>query len=285
LIRKGLPAGERLRSPEYGGGCRPSWYLSLPVKNRASPPVVALVVPCHNETDRFDGDRYVEYVARHPHLHITFVDDGSMDGTDRMLEELVKRDPAQLRWFRIAPNLGKAEAVRRGMLRVLEDEPRFAGYWDADLASPLEEIEHLRRCLERHGDLLISMGARVRMMGRRIQRPAWRHFVGRVYAVYVRELLDLQAYDTQCGAKLFRVTPGTSTLFQEKFTGRWVFDVEILLRLRDQLGGRGLRERVREVPLESWEDVGESQLHLHDYLLTARDVWRLHLRHPRAKAL
>lgn len=245
-------------------------------------PVVSLVVPCHDEAKRLDGDAYVEYVARHPHVQITFVDDGSMDGTDRVLEALVGRAPGQLRWFRIAPNLGKAEAVRRGMLRVLRDHPRFAGYWDADLSASLEEIQHLRRCLDRHAELVLAMGARVSMIGRRIERPLWRRAAARGLAWFCELVLDLPAYDPQCGAKLFRVGPRTESLFQERFVGRWVFDVEILMRLRDQLGDTDLADRVREVPLEGWTEREPGHLHLHDYLLTARDVWKVHLRHPRA---
>ena len=128
-------------------------------------------------------------------------------------------------------NAGKAEAVRAGVLRALELEPDSAGYWDADLATPLDAIPHFLRVFEERPQIELVMGARVHLLGRHIERNPLRHYLGRVAATLIALTLKLRVYDTQCGAKLFRTTPVMREVFAAPFASSWAFDVEVLARL------------------------------------------------------
>ena len=221
---------------------------------------VAVVIPCYNEAQRLPAEAIATFLRSHPSLAFVLVNDGSSDNTPRVLEELAAQSPDRINVVSLEKNHGKAEAVRQGILAALERPPQFIGYWDADLATPLEEIERFRSILVDRPQLLLAMGSRVRLLGRHIERSAARHYLGRVFATCASLALAMPVYDTQCGAKLFRVTPEVRTIFEAPFRSRWIFDVELLARLRQACGGAKLDERICEVPLESWRDVRGSKL-------------------------
>jgi dolichyl-phosphate beta-glucosyltransferase len=127
------------------------------------------------------------------------------------------------------------------------------------------------------------MGARVKLSGRHIERRALRHYLGRVFATLAALVLDLHVYDTQCGAKLFRVSDALRAMFAEPFVSRWIFDVELLARFLNQHAARGLvpaaRECIYEFPLEAWEDVGASKVKPRDFLAAPLELWRIHRAH------
>jgi hypothetical protein len=152
------------------------------------------------------------------------------------------------------------------------------GFWDADLATPLEAIDRLREVLTERPGIEIVFGSRVAMLGRRIQRRPIRHYAGRAFATVVSIVLGLPVYDTQCGAKVFRCTPVLPTLFEEPFLSRWVFDVELIARRiraeqHDQLPPTA--GAIFEFPLEKWTDVPGSKLRLHDFVRATWDVLKI----------
>jgi dolichyl-phosphate beta-glucosyltransferase len=220
-----------------------------------------IVVPCYNEANRLDGPAFERALELDPKLEFLFVDDGSKDDTFGVLQQLAARVPGRITLLRLERNQGKAEAVRRGMLQALQLEPELAGYWDADLATPLPMIAKLAAAFE-NPNLLVVLGSRVHMLGTNIERKPLRHYIGRAFATLASSLLDMSVYDTQCGAKLFRAGPVARSLFERPFELRWCFDVEILARLigLEREGAVDVSSQCLEVPLDTWIDVGGSKL-------------------------
>jgi hypothetical protein len=219
-----------------------------------------IVVPCYEEAERLAGSRFLHFARSHPSIGFIFVDDGSRDNTSGVLERLCSLRPRQLEWIRLPVNRGKGEAVRQGCLHAFARSSRQVGYWDADLATPLESIPSFLDALERWPAVQLILGSRIQMLGRFIHRHVARHALGRIFAAAAAWTLDLPVYDTQCGAKLFRSTFLLRSTFAEPFQTRWLFDVEILARLIAAIGTAAVSRIVREEPLACWRDVAGSKV-------------------------
>lgn len=220
-----------------------------------------IVVPCFNEARRLPVDTFQTFANRVRNVKFLFVNDGSTDATPHLLESLRESDPEAFDIYTLAKNSGKAEAVRQGLLKTLESGPDYVGFWDADLATPLEAIIEFCDVLDSRPNIEMVFGARVQLLGRVIKRKMVRHYLGRLFATVASLLLGVNVYDTQCGAKLFRVTPALNPLFREPFITRWIFDVEIIARLiKTDASHSRARDVIYEIPLSKWQDVNGSKI-------------------------
>jgi dolichyl-phosphate beta-glucosyltransferase len=245
---------------------------------------VVVAVPCFNEARRIPSEEYTSFLNRSPKITLVLVDDGSTDDTPLVLERLRQRHPRQVCTLRLSSNVGKAEAVRRGMRAALRRQPAAVGYWDADLATPLDAIHQFVDVLETRQEVDLVMGSRVALLGRDIRRSVLRHFMGRAFATAASVVLRLPVYDTQCGAKLFRVTPAFRELISTPFSARWIFDVEILARMvsaTQPTGSNVAPPKVFEYPLDQWRDVDGSRLKLLDFVIAGMDLASIYWRHRR----
>jgi glycosyltransferase involved in cell wall biosynthesis len=219
-----------------------------------------LVIPCYNEELRLDVAAFERFLDTTPGACLCFVNDGSRDGTDGVLAGMAQRHPDRALAVNLPINGGKAEAVRHGLLRAYAWK-RFAyvGYWDADLATPLEEASVMHRLAASRPEVLIVMGLRLNRLGASIQVTPERHYLGRMFATGASLTLGLPVYDTQCGAKLVEASM-VPKLFGEPFISRWIFDVEVLARLRNLIGREAILTAVVEMPLQTWHGISGSKM-------------------------
>lgn len=245
-------------------------------------PPVTLVVPCYNEARRLDVAAFVGALDERPALRLLFVDDGSVDDTRAVLDGIAAARPARAAVLALARNGGKAGAVWAGLRHVLADagagRADYVGYWDADLATPLPVLADLVALLRARPACHAVLGSRVRLLGRRIERRPARHYLGRVWATAASAVLGMPVYDTQCGAKLFRVAAPLAASLDAPFLSRWAFDVELLARLRAAIGDQDVDECFVEHPLAAWRDVAGSKLTAGAALRSGLDLARIALR-------
>ena len=238
-------------------------------------PRLVLVIPCYNEARRLKPQPFLQLVAAKRDVEILFVDDGSVDATPAALADIVSGGGGRISVLTLKQNEGKANAVRTGMLKAFERQPQYAGYWDADLSTPLSELPAFLDLLEARPDIDIAMGARVNLLGRQVTRRMARHYVGRVFATAASLVLKLQVYDTQCGAKIFRATDLVRRIFERPFRTRWVMDVEILARFSALAGLPSAAAKICEVPLQHWSDVAGSKIGIRGGTRAIFDLFRI----------
>ena len=235
---------------------------------------LTLVVPCYNEAKRFDAAKFSEALARFPGLKLLLVNDGSSDATEAVIEAFAAGTTGRVRTLSLPQNRGKAEAVRAGMQAAM-DGVGWIGFWDADLATPLDALEEFSNAALRHSGSRALLGSRVRLLGREIDRNPVRHVLGRMFATAASVTLDLPVYDTQCGAKIFLADETLRSVLQEPFASRWIFDVELLQRLDAAwLRTTGLRATAYlvEVPLLAWQDVKGSSVRGRDFIRAGAEL-------------
>lgn len=230
---------------------------------------ICLVIPCYNEKQRLSIEEFKAGITEG--LHFIFVDDGSTDQTYEFLTQSFHAN-TEVKILKLPKNLGKAEAVRVGIQHATLNSYDWIGFWDADLATPLSEIKHmLQYAALFYPETEAIWGSRVLRLGSKITRSAVRHYLGRIFATLIDLFLGLKPYDSQCGAKLFKVTI-LQQAFADPFISRWAFDVELLLRLQNRF--------MIEYPLQSWTDKPGSKVRLSkDLFRVAKDLFWIRKRY------
>jgi dolichyl-phosphate beta-glucosyltransferase len=234
---------------------------------------ITIIIPCFNEARRLPVSRIHSFLEQNPNVNICFVNDGSTDSTAEIIDHAASACPEQIKTFHLQRNSGKGEAIRQGMLQeIVCEDFQWLGYWDADLATPLEEIDHLLEFACEPIKLL--MCSRVKRLGATINRHLHRHLLGRVMATMISNVLKLPVYDTQCGAKLI-CREEIEGLFSEKFLARWLFDIEIIARIQQKYSKENTHRHLLEVPVRKWEDVPGSKLKFKHMFFSLIEIARI----------
>jgi|TARA_Y100000310_G_scaffold341746_2_gene441900 glycosyltransferase involved in cell wall biosynthesis len=223
-----------------------------------------IVIPCFNEAKRLKLDE-IELLVDRAGVKLIFVNDGSTDSTLARLKEIRGNYGDRVEILDLTDNVGKGEAVRTGLNMAMQGDPDIVGYMDADFATPAREILRLLD-MAVSSDRNVVMGARVLRLGSRIVRSSVRHYIGRFFATLAANILRMEVYDTQCGAKLFLRSELLKRSLETPFQSRWVFDVELIGRLHigtEDLPGYALSDFL-EVPLDEWIDRGGSKIRAMD---------------------
>jgi dolichyl-phosphate beta-glucosyltransferase len=190
-------------------------------------PLASIIIPAWNEQRRMPAclQRLAAFAQVQPYgIEAIVVDDGSEDATTAIVEEFAQEHPfvSLIR----NPHGGKGAAVKAG---VAQGQGQYLVISDTDLAVPIDELPKFLPPLL--SDYDVAIASREIKGARRIDEPAYRHLMGRVYNLLVRLLAVPGIQDTQCGFKAFRREVAREVFAHQTIEG-WGFDVEILFIAR-----------------------------------------------------
>ncbi|HXV19125.1 MAG TPA: dolichyl-phosphate beta-glucosyltransferase [Candidatus Omnitrophota bacterium] len=231
-------------------------------------PFLSIVIPVYNEERRIgEGLRRVTAflsLQKYP-AEIIVSDDGSVDKTVQVVETFAASHPDVLIQTLKAPrNRGKGAVVRDGMTQA---RGRYLLLTDADLSSPIKEVDKLIRVLEKGADIAVGSRA-LRAPGCDVRQSKLRHTTGRIFSFLTRALVLDGILDTQCGFKLFRADT-TKVIFKEQTIERFSFDIELLYLAAK----KGLK--IKEVPVMWKEEPGTRVHFIKDPMNMVRDLFYL----------
>jgi glycosyltransferase involved in cell wall biosynthesis len=162
----------------------------------SSTPRLSVVVPAYNEAESLP-ELHRELVAALDPLDLTwevlYVDDGSRDGTDRVIERICDQDP-RARGILLSRNFGKSAALATGFKAV---RGAFVCTMDADLQDDPAELPKLFAVLDRGVDLV---------SGWKVKRrdPFTKRLPSKLFNAVTSTVSGVRLHDFNCGFKLYR---------------------------------------------------------------------------------
>jgi dolichyl-phosphate beta-glucosyltransferase len=225
-----------------------------------------LIIPCYNEENRLEPHKFL---SQDKNLYFLFVNDGSSDNTLGKLEKIASE---RMFILDLKRNVGKGEAIRQGMLYAqtmdIYSQIVWGGYWDADLSTPLSELYKFMQLYSlKDKNIDAVWGSRIHKLGSNIKRSHKRHMLGRLFATAISLVFHVKSYDSQCGAKIFKKQV-VEKIFSQPFISKWIFDVELLLRMD--------KHTIIEHPLENWQDIEGSKIRIRsDALPIMFDLYKI----------
>lgn len=231
----------------------------------ATAPELSIIIPAFNEEKRLARalERIRDYIAgRGFDAEVIVVDDGSSDGTAKLVEEW-RTHMSNLRLVSNGRNRGKGYSVRHGML---EARGHIALFTDADLSAPIEEADKLLAAVK-HVEVAIGSRALDRTLIS-VHQSRLRELAGSMFNCLVRLVTGVDFRDTQCGFKAFVRQPAKVIFEQQRVEG-FGFDPEILFLAKRH----GLR--AVEIPVRWAHDPATKIRMFRDSLHMLSDLLRL----------
>ncbi|EKD46250.1 MAG: hypothetical protein ACD_68C00071G0001 [uncultured bacterium] len=230
---------------------------------------LSVIIPAYNEERRIIPTlrSVVDYLSKQSyHSEIIIISDGSSDQTLRVVDNFINeenwdKNRLLIEIFEYAPNQGKGQAVKTGMLKA-KGEWRL--FMDADNSTTINQIENFWPSTKEHQ---ILIGSRA-LKDASIQKgQAWyRRLIGKSGNLLIRMFLIPKIHDTQCGFKLFSA-PSAQELFSLQRMKGWSFDFEILA-IASKKGFS-----IKEIPV-FWQDSAETKLKAFSASWqTLKDLW------------
>lgn len=229
---------------------------------------LSVVIPVYNEGRNIrETLRKIEAFLSLKNMawEILVASDGSKDKTDEILEEILKKRPQlPLKFFRSDVNHGKGHASRHG---VLEARGRYVLLTDADLSSPIKEVDRLISALEKGAAMAIGSRA-LREKDCEVRQSLKRHVSGRIFNFFVQLLVLPGIHDSQCGFKCFTREAAQKLFSTQKLDG-FSFDVEVLYLARK------FGFKIAEVPV-MWSQGIDTRVSLfHDSFTMLKDLFKI----------
>eukprot|EP01100_Stratorugosa_tubuloviscum_P015347 TRINITY_DN8754_c0_g1_i1.p1 TRINITY_DN8754_c0_g1~~TRINITY_DN8754_c0_g1_i1.p1 ORF type:complete len:336 (+),score=121.22 TRINITY_DN8754_c0_g1_i1:123-1130(+) len=242
---------------------------------------LTVVVPAYNEERRLGKmlDETLQHLnerkSKDPNFtyEIIIVDDGSRDGTSRLVQDYALREGTEsIRLLKLVQNRGKGGAIRRG---VMCGRGRYVLFADADGATQFSDLDKLEirlravESVERNG---IAVGSRAHNNDQNNSPQVKNSILRRIFSWTFHTLVDVLCVkgvkDTQCGFKLL-TRKSAYTLFKPLHIERFAFDVELLF-LAQQMG-----YPIVEVPVTWTEIEGSTVSPVADGIRMAKDLIRI----------
>lgn len=231
---------------------------------------VSILIPCYNEEKRIEKSLkrvllYLESKKNDLDYEVITINDGSNDKT---LEILNKYNGIKV--ISYGQNRGKGYAVNQG---VLNSNKNLILLTDADLSTPIEELEKFLEISKEGHDILI--GSR-KVKESIVTQPKSRRIAGNIFNKITKVLFLGNFYDTQCGFKLFKKDVAKDIFSKAKIEG-FAFDVEILHIANKK------RYKIKEVPI-TWVNEGDSKVKVgRDSYRMLRDIIKIRINSLRGK--
>jgi dolichyl-phosphate beta-glucosyltransferase len=211
---------------------------------------LSIVIPAYNEGSRLPRTfpsimRYLEALSFS--YEVIVVDDGSTDGTGRIVLEMAAADP-RVTLITHEANQGKGKAVQTGMLAARGD---YIIFTDADLSTPIEMVESFVAHMANGCDIVVG-NRRMKESRLEIRQTRLREFLGRVFTRLTRLVLGSEVSDQTCGFKGF-TRRAAAEVFRRQRIADWAFDAEIL-HIASRLG-----LKIRQQPVV-WRDDAKSKV-------------------------
>ena len=224
---------------------------------------VGVVIPCFNEEKRLESKKFIDFITKNSGYRLCFVNDGSTDNTEEVLNDLRKGREDFIEIYNCEKNVGKAEAVRKGMLHMnTQADLNYIGFLDADLSTNLIDFDNLVTVMENSSYKIVS-GSRISRMGANITKQSSRKLISSMINLIIKKILSLDFKDTQCGAKVFHKDV-IEISFGKKFITKWIFDIEIFRRITLYFGLNKAKKILCEQPLKRWVHIDGSKLSIRD---------------------
>jgi glycosyltransferase involved in cell wall biosynthesis len=171
----------------------------------------------------------VEEILELSDFGILFIDDGSTDNSSLILHDFTQ-DVQNVTFLKLEKNVGKANALRLGLLWAYSNRYDFAITLDFDNSQNLKEITSILNQVEIFKDFDIASWARVNLASNNVNRTQSRLWISRILVTISFLISKIPLYDPQSPTKVYKLTSKLFELIEKEFETRWFFDVELFMR-------------------------------------------------------